>query len=63
MVNSSVILEQINTRILTPDLYCYTRVDSTNRIAKELLESGAREGTIVIADEQYAGRGRYDRTK
>lgn len=61
MVDSSAVLEQLQTRILTPDLYCYIYVDSTNNIAKELLENNAREGTIVIADEQYEGKGRHGR--
>ena len=37
------------------------RVGSTNDIAKQLAEGGAPEGTLVIADEQTAGRGRMGR--
>ncbi len=37
------------------------RIDSTNRLAKELASSGAPEGTVVIADTQTAGRGRMGR--
>ena len=36
-------------------------VDSTNRIARELAQSGAAEGTVVIAREQTGGRGRFSR--
>jgi BirA family biotin operon repressor/biotin-[acetyl-CoA-carboxylase] ligase len=32
--------------------------DSTNRYASSLLASGAEEGTVVVAEEQTAGRGR-----
>ena len=36
-------------------------VDSTNRYARELASRGAAEGTLVVADEQTAGRGRRGR--
>lgn len=36
-------------------------VDSTNRVALQLLREGAAEGTVVIADTQTAGRGRLHR--
>ncbi len=36
--------------------------DSTNDLARELAINGAATGTIVIADEQTAGRGRTGRT-
>jgi BirA family biotin operon repressor/biotin-[acetyl-CoA-carboxylase] ligase len=36
-------------------------VDSTQRIAFELAEGGAADGTIVVADTQSAGRGRQGR--
>jgi BirA family transcriptional regulator, biotin operon repressor / biotin---[acetyl-CoA-carboxylase] ligase len=38
------------------------RVDSTNRVARELVAAGAPHGTVVTADEQTAGRGRQGRT-
>ncbi|MDI6815676.1 MAG: biotin--[acetyl-CoA-carboxylase] ligase [Actinomycetota bacterium] len=37
-------------------------VDSTNDLAKELAQEGAPEGTVVIAEEQKAGRGRLERS-
>jgi BirA family biotin operon repressor/biotin-[acetyl-CoA-carboxylase] ligase len=37
------------------------QVGSTNDVAKDLASQGAPEGTIVIAEEQTAGRGRMDR--
>ncbi len=42
-------------------LYRYAALDSTNDKALELLESGAPEGTLVLAEEQTRGRGRRDR--
>ena len=35
--------------------------DSTNRVAMEMAENGARHGTVVVADAQTAGRGRMGR--
>jgi BirA family biotin operon repressor/biotin-[acetyl-CoA-carboxylase] ligase len=62
MVDSSAIHKHLKTKILAPKFHCYSRVNSTNNIAKELLENGAQEGTVVIADEQYAGKGRHNRS-
>jgi len=36
-------------------------VSSTNTLARELAEEGAPEGTLVLAEEQTAGRGRLGR--
>ena len=30
---------------------------STNEVAQDLLQSGAKEGTLVITDDQFAGKG------
>ena len=35
--------------------------DSTNRVLKELAKAGAKEGQVVIAEEQTNGRGRLGR--
>lgn len=37
---------------------CLETVDSTNTYAKRLALSGAESGTLVVADQQTAGRGR-----
>lgn len=39
----------------------YHSIGSTNDVAKELASQGAPEGTLVIADEQTAGKGRLGR--
>lgn len=41
-----------------PQVHLYDRVGSTNDVARRLAEQGAPAGTVVIADEQVAGRGR-----
>lgn len=44
-----------------PALYIHERIGSTNDEARRLAEAGAPAGTTVLADFQYAGRGRGDR--
>jgi len=39
----------------------YQRVRSTNEIALQIAQNGAPEGTLVVAEEQTAGRGRLGR--
>ena len=43
-------------------LYWYPVTDSTNTRAKQLAKEGAPEGTVLIAGNQTAGRGRMGRT-
>ncbi len=42
-------------------MYVVESLDSTNDYLKELARSGASEGTVVIAREQTAGKGRLGR--
>lgn len=39
----------------------YGQVDSTNRVASDWADSGAAEGSVVVAAFQTAGRGRLER--
>lgn len=41
---------------------CHDCIDSTNVRAKQLAEVGEPEGTLVVADEQTAGKGRRGRS-
>ncbi len=41
--------------------YGYQKIDSTNTEAMNLARRGAPEGTLVYAEHQTAGRGRYGR--
>lgn len=40
----------------------YDTVDSTNTMLKKMAENGAAEGTVIMAGEQTAGRGRLGRS-
>jgi len=43
------------------EVVCLDVTDSTNRVAMEMAENGAKHGTVVVADAQNAGRGRMGR--
>jgi BirA family biotin operon repressor/biotin-[acetyl-CoA-carboxylase] ligase len=43
-------------------IHYFDEVGSTQRVAAELAEAGAAQGTIVIAESQTAGRGRLGRS-
>jgi BirA family biotin operon repressor/biotin-[acetyl-CoA-carboxylase] ligase len=43
------------------ELVTHERIDSTNEETKRLAAAGARAGTLVWSDEQFAGRGRRGR--
>ena len=47
---------------LRGDVLVYARLASTNVTLRALAASGAGEGTVVVADEQRAGRGRLGRS-
>ncbi|MBI4534923.1 MAG: biotin--[acetyl-CoA-carboxylase] ligase [Ignavibacteriae bacterium] len=51
----------LNTRIFGNKIYTFESIDSTNNCAKAVAGCGAAEGTVVIAEEQTAGRGRLGR--
>ena len=50
------------TAVVGRNLIWLEEVDSTNTYAKALAQSGAEDGTVVIADGQTAGRGRRERS-
>ncbi len=58
----ATILGKLNTSFLGRDVRYFPSVPSTMDAAKEAARRGCREGTIVIADEQTAGRGRRGRS-
>ncbi|HEV8538295.1 MAG TPA: biotin--[acetyl-CoA-carboxylase] ligase [Bacteroidota bacterium] len=56
------IREHLSTKTFGKQIYCLDTVDSTNSYAKRLASQGAEEGTVVSAEGQFAGRGRFNRT-
>lgn len=55
------ILNGLKTQTLGRTIFAYPTIGSTNDEAKRLAAEGAPEGTLVIAEEQTAGRGRLGR--
>jgi BirA family biotin operon repressor/biotin-[acetyl-CoA-carboxylase] ligase len=51
----------LTTQFVGRHLYYFGSIGSTNVEAKRLAAAGAPEGTLVIADEQTAGKGRRGR--
>ena len=56
------IRHKLKTRLIGRHIHAFSSVQSTNDIAMDLAESGAPEGTIVTAEQQTKGRGRFGRT-
>lgn len=42
-------------------IFVYDKLESTNKTAKERALSGAAHGTVIIANQQASGKGRFDR--
>ncbi len=50
------------TRHLGRRVLVFDRVDSTNTLAAQLAADPANAGTVILADEQLAGRGQHGRS-
>lgn len=55
-------MNKYKAAITGKNIYYYQAVDSTNLAVRRLAEEGAPNGSIVIAEEQLAGRGRLGRS-
>jgi BirA family biotin operon repressor/biotin-[acetyl-CoA-carboxylase] ligase len=55
------ILGDLGTRVVGRSIRWHDSVPSTNDLALELAEGSVPEGTVIIAEEQTAGRGRLGR--
>lgn len=51
----------LKTKWLGRDICYKEKVDSTNNFAKKLANEGCRDGLLVVAEEQEAGKGRLSR--
>jgi BirA family transcriptional regulator, biotin operon repressor / biotin---[acetyl-CoA-carboxylase] ligase len=65
-MNESVFVKKntslLNTLDFVKKAIVFDTVNSTNATARDLAETGAVEGTIVLARTQQQGRGRFTRT-
>lgn len=58
ILNSEELRYNLNTTIIGTKIINFKQVDSTNQQAKKLALEGAENGTVIIAEEQTAGKGR-----
>lgn len=61
-LSPAAITRNLATRFIGQRVICYPSVPSTNEVAKEEARRGAVEGTVIVACEQTAGKGRLRRT-
>lgn len=61
VLTSEAIQAHLATRYIGRHLHYRPETGSTNQDARMLAEAGAPEGTLVLADYQSRGRGRFDR--
>jgi BirA family biotin operon repressor/biotin-[acetyl-CoA-carboxylase] ligase len=59
--SADAIRQGLGTRFIGQTVYYWPSIGSTNEELKRLADLGAPEGTLAIADQQTAGRGRLDR--
>lgn len=61
LLSESTLRAQLANCPFGASLHLLDHTDSTNTVAQKLVEEGAPHGTLVVAESQTAGRGRWDR--
>jgi len=61
-LSSTLITSDLRTRFVGQRVIYYPTLTSTMEVAKREAQQGAAEGTVVVAGEQTAGKGRKNRT-
>ena len=62
VMNSNELQSIRKTKWIGKEIHYFDKIDSTNTKAKELAEQGAESGTLIVADQQVAGKGRRGRS-
>lgn len=62
MFTSQTLRKGLKTQRFGNKIYTFDTIDSTNNCARALAACWAEEGTVIIAEEQTAGKGRLGRT-
>ncbi len=60
-LSSAAITSDLKTRFVGQRIFYYPSLTSTMEVAKREAQQGAAEGTVIVTDEQTAGRGRLRR--
>ena len=58
MLFTNLVQANLKARVLGKQIEYYTRLESTNTEAWELINAGCANGTIIITDNQFLGKGR-----
>jgi birA, biotin-[acetyl-CoA-carboxylase] ligase region len=61
-LSPDVVKRGLATEFMGQEIVYYRSIGSTNDVAKDLAKQGAPQGTLVIAEEQTAGKGRRGRS-
>ncbi|HOJ09192.1 MAG TPA: biotin--[acetyl-CoA-carboxylase] ligase [Clostridiales bacterium] len=61
ILNAYEIGYNLHTECLGKEIYCLQSVDSTNIYSRKIAHEGCKDGTVVVADLQTAGKGRLGR--
>ena len=61
MLFTNLVQANLKTRVLGQQIEYYTRLESTNSEAWEIIDDGAQSGAVVVTDNQFQGKGRADR--
>ena len=62
ILTPNMLRQQLKGSMFSKKIHHYFRTDSTNRVALELGYANEPEGSVVLAEEQTAGRGRAGRS-
>jgi len=60
-IEKDACVKGLTTRTIGRIIHFHDVVTSTNELAREMAEGGAREGTVIIANSQSEGKGRNER--
>lgn len=61
MLTEQTLRKGLKTHRFGSKIYSFDSIDSTNNCAKAIAACGATEGTVIIAEQQTAGKGRMGR--
>lgn len=62
LLSARTIADYLGSDYNVSDIHVYDCLESTNKTAKKMASESCPHGTVVIADTQTAGRGRYGRS-
>lgn len=57
MFDTNFFKKEISTSWLGRDLFFFERLNSTNTFAKNIERDGSKHGTLILAENQFKGRG------